>query len=510
MTRRTPRVAVIGAGVSGICMGYRLKQAGIEDFTIFERASGIGGTWWYNRFPGLTCDVPSRLYQYAFWPNPEWTRWTPPREEIWEYFVGITKRFDFEEHIRLDSEVLEARWEGSAWRVVTNHGDAGTFDFLISAVGVLRDPNKPHFEGMESFDGPIFHSAEWDDSVPLRGRRVAIIGTGSTGVQLVGALADEVSKLVHFQRTTQWVLPLPNWKLSHLGRWMMRRWPKLGLLAYRAQERTMGRFFSNFAVLDGPERKVMMIACNLYLKTIRDPELRAKVTPTYTPGCKRLAMSTKFYPAIQKDHVEIVQEPIERLEPRGIRTADGGLHEVDVIVLATGFQAHNFVRPINLVGQDGRTLDDIWPVEPKAYRTVALPGFPNFFMFLGPLSPLGNTTGTSAAETVAGYVMEWIQMWIDGVYDSASVTDAATEAFNATVRAAFPGKILWAIGGCDSWYIGRDGIPNLWPWPSKEFHRQLKEPQLDEFELRARVPATDTRPARGVHFNGCRPPPVSM
>jgi cation diffusion facilitator CzcD-associated flavoprotein CzcO len=477
-------VAVIGAGVSGICMGYRLKQAGIDDFTIFERAPGLGGTWWYNRFPGLTCDAPSRLYQYEFWPNPDWTRWTPPQQEIRQYFATITEKFAFADRIRFNEEVVEARWTGGAWRVRTNNGEAGEFDFLISAVGVLRDPNKPHFEGMESFEGAIFHSAEWDDSVPLEGRRIAVIGTGSTGVQVVGALADVAGHLSHFQRTTQWVLPLPNWKFSRLGKWMMRRSIGLRRLAFRMQNETMGRFFSNFAVQDGPERKIMLIACNLYLKTVRDPELRARMTPNYMPGCKRLVMSTKFYKAIQKEHVEVVQEPIERFEPRGIRTTDGALREVDVIVLATGFQAHNFLRPMNLIGVDGRTLDDAWPVEPKAYRTVALPGFPNFFMFLGPLSPLGNTTGTAAAESVSGYVMKWIEMWIDGVYDTATVTDEATEAFNAKVRAAFPGDILWAIGGCDSWYIGKDGIPNLWPWPSKEFHRQLKVPQVDEFELR--------------------------
>jgi cation diffusion facilitator CzcD-associated flavoprotein CzcO len=483
-SHRTPRVAIIGAGISGICMGYRLKRAGIEDFTIYERAPAVGGTWWYNHYPGLTCDVPSRFYQYTFSPNPEWTRWTPPQHEIWQYFVSITRKFDFEPNIHFNQDVVEARWEGSAWRVRTRDGEEAEFDFLISAVGVLRDPNKPDFEGMESFAGAIFHSAEWDDSVPLEGRRIAVIGTGSTGVQLVGALADVASRLLHFQRTTQWVLPLPNWKFSRLGRWMMRRWPKLGVVAYRMQEQMMGRFFSNFGILDGPERKVARVACRLHLSTVRNPELRAKVTPDYAPGCKRLVMSTRFYPAIQRDHVEVIREGIERIEPHGIRTTDGVLHEVDVIVLATGFQAHNFVRPINLVGRDGRTLDDVWPVEPKAYRTVALPGFPNFFMFLGPLHPLANVTGTAAAESVSGYVMKWIEMWTDGVFDTAAPTDEATEAFNARVRAAFPGEIVWATGGCDSWYIGKDGIPNNWPWPATEFHRQLRVPQVDEFELR--------------------------
>jgi cation diffusion facilitator CzcD-associated flavoprotein CzcO len=483
MSIRNPRVAVIGAGMSGICMGLKLQQAGVTDLTLFEKGESVGGTWRENQYPGITCDVPSRYYQYTFAPNPEWTQFTPAAQEIHRYFIDVTKSHGLEPHIRFSSEVTDVLFADGTWTIRTKDGYEGEFDFVIAAVGVLHHPFVPEIEGMDSFAGPMFHSTRWDHSVPLDGKRVAVIGTGSTGVQIVSALAPVTSELYHFQRTVQWVLPLPNWKFSRVNRWLMRRFPKLNVAAYRMWQATFGHMFSASTVYDGWERALITRLCRWHLKLVRDPELRKKLTPDYKPMCKRMVMSPYFYRAVQRPNVEVVTDGIQRIEPGGVRTVDGELRECDVIALATGFQAHRYLRPMNVVGKDGRTLDDHWPVEPKAYRSVALAGFPNFFMINGPHCPIGNIAMCEVAETVSSYIIQWIGMYQQGVFDTAAPTDEAEDAYNAEIRAQFPGETIWASGGCQSWYFGADGIPNLWPSTAKTFRQMLSAAHVDEFEL---------------------------
>jgi cation diffusion facilitator CzcD-associated flavoprotein CzcO len=488
-----PDIAIVGAGMSGLCMGVKLRQAGIDSFTIHEKAGSVGGTWRENTYPGLSCDVPSRFYSYSFAPNPDWSRHFSPGREIWAYFDGIAERYGLGPHIRFDSEIVAARHDGERWRLRTAAGGEQSADFLISATGVLHHPRYPDIDGLDSFAGAAFHSARWDHSVALAGRRIGVVGTGSTGVQITCALAGVAGRYSLFQRTAQWVLHVPNRRYSRLTKWALHSSPALNRLIYRGAQARLEHTFGEAVVRPGWQRRMLAAACRRNLDRVVDPELQRKLTPDYEPMCKRLVLSGEFYDAIQKPNVELVTEPIERIEPQGIRTADGSLHDLDVLVLATGFDAHAYMRPMHLVGPNGETLDDIWPGEPHGYLTVALPGFPNLFCLMGPHSPVGNQSLVSVAETQADYAIWFIKRFRAGELATASPTAAATARFNAQLRAAMP-QTVWTTG-CNSWYIGADGLPMLWPWTPRHHREMLAEPRLADFDV-AEAPRGSARGVR--------------
>ena len=476
------RVVVVGAGMSGLCLGIKLKDAGFDDFTILEKASDVGGTWRENRYPGLSCDVPSRYYSYSFELNPEWSSWQSPGEEIWRYFQRVTDRYGLRPHIRFGAEVAGAEWDDGRWRVRTTAGDELEAEVLVSATGVLHHPRVPDLPGLDTFAGAAFHSARWDHDVPLDGARIGVIGSGSTGIQIVSELAGRAGRLVHFQRTPQWVLPLPNRRYMRATRALFRRSPRLTRLAHDSYQRIFEGFFGRATIRPGWQRTLIGALVRANLRSVRDPELRRKLTPAYEPMCKRLVMSGRFYKAVQQPNVEVVREGIERVEPAGVRTADGVLHELDVLVLATGFDAHAFMRPMDLVGEGGRRLSEEWRGEPHAYLTVALPGYPNFFMIQGPHSPFGNQSLVTVAETQAGYIVQWLRRLRSGEVRAVSPRPEPTDAYNDAMRAALP-ETIW-VSGCSSWYIGKDGLPTLWPWTPEHHRTLLAEPRTEEFVLK--------------------------
>jgi cation diffusion facilitator CzcD-associated flavoprotein CzcO len=475
---RTPTVAIVGAGMSGLCMGIRLKQAGIDSFTIYEKGHAVGGTWRDNTYPGLACDVPSRFYQYSFEPNPYWTHVFPPGQEIWDYFERVTDKYGLRPHIVFDTAVAGARFEGGRWRIRTSRHEEKSADFLVSATGVLHHPRYPGIDGLDSFGGAMFHSARWDHGVELDGKRVAVVGTGSTAVQIVSALAERAGRLLVFQRTPQWVFPLPNPRYSPVGRGVHRRFPRLGSVSYRGYRRVFIGTFAAAVIEPGWQRSLISAICRLNLRTVRDRDLRRKLTPGYQPMCKRLVMAPHFYRAMQRENVELVTEAIDHVEPRGVVTRDGRLHEADVFVLATGFDFHAHMRPKELIGEGGITLEDAWRDGPRAYRTVALPGFPNFFMLMGPHS----FSLIAIAEAQVRYVMRWIGRWRAGEVSTMAPTEEATARFNEEMRAAMPSTV-W-VTGCQSWYLGKDGLPELWPWTPTRHRDMLREPAVDEFVVR--------------------------
>jgi cation diffusion facilitator CzcD-associated flavoprotein CzcO len=429
--------------------------------------------------------VPSRFYQYTFAMNPDWTRLFSPGPEIHGYFDAITDRYRLREIIRFGVEIVEARFADGRWHLTTDGGRQLSHDFLIAATGVLREPRTPAINGLSDFDGPVMHSARWDHAVDMTGKRVAVIGTGSTGVQIICGLAESAGRLDLFQRSAQWILPLPN---PQYRRWtgpIHRRVPRLSAMAYYANH-LMFEWLARALVRPGWRRRVMSGACRANLRTVRDPELRRRLTPDYQPMCRRLIMSAGFYPAMQRDNVHLVDSGIDHVERRGIVTAGGELRELDAIVLATGFDAHAFMRPMSMTGRDGLTLAQLWDGGPKAYLGVALPGFPNFFMLMGPHSPVGNYSLTAIAEAQANHIVGWIKRWRTGEFDTVAPTRRATDDFNASMRRAMPGTV-WATG-CTSWYLGADGLPELWPWTPHEYRRRLAAPpDVNDYDINTLV-----------------------
>lgn len=374
--KRSPKVAIIGAGMSGLCMAIKLQNGGIDTYTIFEKADDVGGTWRDNTYPGLTCDVPSRYYSYSFRPNPNWSHLLPPGPEIRAYFQQVADEYDLRRKIRFGVDVLSAEYDHGTWRLVTDAGEE-TFDVLITATGVLRVPRHPDIPGLETFAGPAFHSSQWDHSISLRDKRIGLIGTGSTGIQIVAELGGKVRALSIFQRTAQWVYPFPNGRYSALTKYVLTRWPRLNALGYRFWGLVFRRVFGRAPIRPGWQRRMVQAECRLNLRlSVRDPLLRAKLTPKDQPMCKRQILAGHFYRSVQQPGVEVITDAIDHIEPRGVVTSDGTLHELDLLVYATGFDARAYVRPLNIVGEGGLRLDDAWLDGPKAYRSVAVPGFP--------------------------------------------------------------------------------------------------------------------------------------
>jgi cation diffusion facilitator CzcD-associated flavoprotein CzcO len=473
-------VIVVGAGMSGICMAIKLQRAGITDITVLEKADEVGGTWRDNTYPGLRCDVPSSFYQYTFARNPDWSQFFSDGSEIHRYFRDAVDRFGLRRYIEFGSAVTGAEFVDGRWQVRTEDGKVRVADFLVSATGVLHHPVLPDIPGLDTFEGAAFHSARWDHTIPLSDKRVAVVGTGSTGAQIVTALSGSVPSLLLFQRTAQWVLPAPNWRNDPFARELRRRLPAVTALEY-AMVKQIFAFFTVALTEPGWRRGLVSALCRQSMRLIRDPQLRAKLTPDYEPMCKRLVLSGGFHQAVQRPGVEVITEGIQRIDPQGVVTEDGVLHEIDVLVLATGFDSHAYLRPMNLVGPNGHTLEEAWRGGPKAYRTVAIPDFPNFFMLMGPHSPVGNFSLVPIAEAQADYVLRWIESWRRGEFDSASPTSGATDSYNTRLRAAMPGTV-WA-SGCNSWYLGEDGVPEVWPWSPSRHAEMLRRSHAEEFVL---------------------------
>ncbi|MCI0632777.1 MAG: NAD(P)/FAD-dependent oxidoreductase, partial [Actinobacteria bacterium] len=389
---RPLRFAIVGAGMSGILSAIKLREAGFDDFTIYEKADRLGGTWRENTYPGIACDVPSHLYSYSFEPNPEWSHRFSPGAEIQAYFEGVAERHGVERRIRWGEEVARCAFEGGRWRLETKGSRRDEADAVIAATGVLHHPNLPDIAGLDRFEGALFHSARWDHGVRLDGRRIGIVGTGSTAVQIVSALVDRVARLSLFQRTAQWIMPQENPPYSEPERAEFRSHPETMRRLHEDLSRMFAQGFSN-AVVDAssPQMKLIEDLCRANLEGgVRDPVLREKLRPSYRAACKRLVVSPDFYQATQKPNAELVTEGIECAVPGGLRTRDGRVHELDVLVLATGFRADRFVRPMQVIGSGGRKLDERWSQRPDAYLSISVPAFPNLFMLNGPNGPVGN------------------------------------------------------------------------------------------------------------------------
>ena len=476
------RYAIVGAGMSGILAAKQLLERGERDVTVFEKADRVGGTWRENRYPGLTCDVMAHAYTYSFAPNPDWSCVMAGGAEIREYFEAVWRRHGVDRVTRFGAEVTSLEWRDGRWALQASDGTQGNYDVVIVASGVLHHPSLPDIPGLATFAGQSFHTARWPEGLDLDGKSVGIIGNGSTGVQIVSALAGRC-RLTQFQRTPQWIMKIDNRAFSPEERAYFRANPEVveGIRKDPEYLRLVKRFNDAIVNPDSAEMAEIEAAALHYLETaVTDTVLREKLRPDYRAACKRLIYSCDYYEAVQRPGVTVVREAIAGVEPGGVRTRDGVLHELDVLVLATGFKADRFIRPTRVVGEGGLSLDECWAVRPSAYLAVALPGFPNFFLLNGPTGPVGNFSLIDIAEAQWGYIDQLLDEIRAGRCSAVAPTALAMANYDRR-RVEAARKTIFATG-CRSWYLDGEGVPSTWPWGYSAFFEAMAKPDLADFE----------------------------
>jgi cation diffusion facilitator CzcD-associated flavoprotein CzcO len=477
-------VLIIGSGFAGLGMAIKLREAGITDFVVLERGDSVGGTWRDNRYPGCACDVQSHLYSFSFEPNPEWTRMFAPQPEIRAYLEHCTDKYALRPHIRLNQNVTQARWDEDArlWRVRTEAGDTYAGRILVSGMGGLSNPAYPDIDGLTRFKGPMFHSAEWDYDVDLKGKRVAVIGTGASAVQFVPKIAPEAAHVDLFQRSAPWIMPKPDRQITALERAAFRRLPALqqarrAALYWQLEGRILG-FALDPRLMKLPEA----MARRHIRKQIKDPVLREKVTPTYAFGCKRVLISNDYYPALARDNVDVVTDDIASVTATGVRMASGELRKADVIILGTGFKVQDPLPRGAIFGRDGLDILDTWPNGPEAYKGVAVAGFPNLFMLVGPNSGLGHNSMVFMIESQVAYVMDAIRRMRAQKLAAIEVRREVQDEYNATLQAT-TADTVWT-SGCRSWYLDANGKNTaLWPGSTVAYRLMTRRIRLADYRL---------------------------
>lgn len=467
-----PRIAIVGAGFGGLCMAIRLRRAGIGSFTVFERASGLGGTWRDNTYPGAGCDIPSHLYSYSFEKYAGWTRRYPGQPEILAYLEHCADKYDVRRNIRFDAEVAGAEFDGARWQVSTAGGGREAFDALVMSVGQLHRPRLPDIPGMSDFAGVSFHSARWNHDHDLTGSRVAVIGNGSSAAQFIPYVAERAARLTVFQRTPSWVLPKPDAAFPPAAQLALRLVPGLRQ-AYRAwifryAENTLYPALARGWSADLVEKRALA-----HLRAqVPDPVLRAKLTPGYPLGCKRVVIDSGFYPALTRPDVDVVTDGIVRITPGGVETA-AGTHEADTIVYATGFRATEFLAPIEVTGRAGRPLAEQWRGGAHAYLGISVPNFPNLFLLYGPNTNLGHNSIIYMIECQVRHVLACLRHVAAG--GPLEVRPEAMAAWTRRLDRAMA-RMVWG-GGCQSWYRTAEGrVVNNWPGPATLYRSLTARP----------------------------------
>jgi len=480
----SPSIAIIGTGFGGIGMAATLKADGHDDIVIFEKADGVGGVWRENEYPGAECDVPSHLYSFSFAMKPDWSRRFAGQQEILAYLEDCADRLDVRRHIRFHTEVLSAAFDDDAgqWVLELSGGRRHRADVLIAATGQLSRPAYPRIDGLDDFAGEMFHSATWDHDYDLNGKRVAVIGTGASAVQFVPHVAAKAAEVELFQRSAPHVLPKPDYPYARgavhafrtvPGLLRASRWATYATLEPRALA------FMGFNRLIKPYEKRYERMMN---RQVVDPDLRAKLTPTDPMGCKRILMSNDYYPALTRPNVDVVTESIERIEPNGVVTADGELHEVDAIILGTGFAATEFLAPMTITGSGGVDLNDEWRDGAHAYLGLSVSGFPNFFMLYGPNTNLSHNSIVYMLESQFSYVTGAVDALARSGARSMSVRRDVQSQFNDTLQNRLA-KSVWA-DGCHGWYTTADG-KNTQNWPGFTFayRKATKAFDVDRYDV---------------------------
>jgi cation diffusion facilitator CzcD-associated flavoprotein CzcO len=486
---------IVGSGFSGLAMAVALERSGRHHFLVLERARGLGGTWRENSYPGCACDVPSHLYSFSFAPNPDWTSTFSPQPELQAYLRRVAEEHGITPRIRFGCELERARWDEAAqlWRLETSLG-ALTARVLITAAGPLSEPAIPDIPGLSRFEGTIFHSATWDHEHDLSGERVAVIGTGASAIQFVPRIQPEVSELHLFQRTPPWIMPRPDRTLTRFERGLYRRLP--------AAQRTMramlywGRELFVIPFLHVRLAPVIGFLGRRHLRRqVPDPALRAMLTPSYAPGCKRILVSNDYLPALTKANVKVVTEGIGEIGPRSIIAGDGSERAVDTIILGTGFHVTDAPIAERVYGRDGRTLTEHWDGSLYAHRGTTVTGFPNLFLMLGPNTGLGHTSVVLMAEAQVRYIMGALEYMEAAGIGALEPRLEAQSAWNDEVQRRMRGTV-WMAGGCQSWYLDSKGLnTTLWPGSTFRFRRLLSHFDPAEYRLGPVPPPRTNEPS---------------
>jgi cation diffusion facilitator CzcD-associated flavoprotein CzcO len=499
MADETPTIAILGAGVAGLCMGIRLKQAGIHSFTIYEKSERVGGTWHDNTYPGAGCDVPSHLYCFSFEPNPDWTRKFSDQAEILRYLEHCAEKYGLRPHLRFGTEIAEGRFDETAgtWRLRTRAGEEIEAQVVVCGTGQLNRPAVPDIPGLREFGGTVFHSARWNHAHDLRGRRVAVVGNGASALQFIPQIAPVAEHVTVFQRSANWVIPrmdrayarLEKWLFRHVAplRWLYRAW------IYWSLEARFLAFFKGSRVGE----KIAQVATEYMQTHIADPALRRALTPDYPVGCKRILISDDYFQALARPNVTIETHPISRIAPGAVVTADGVAHPADTIVFATGFQTLSFLAPMRITGLDGRTLDDAWRDGAEAYLGMAVAGFPNLFLLYGPNTNLGHNSIIFMIECQVGWVLRCIQALHERRLAWLDVRPEVMAAYNVELQAALR-ETAWDAG-CTSWYKSESGkVINNWSGFTVAYWWRTRRPDWAALEARTRESLAARVPARAT------------
>ncbi len=479
---RPIRVGIVGAGFGGLGMGIRLKQEGFYDFSIFERGETVGGVWRANTYPGATCDVPSHLYSFSFAPGGgHWSRRYAPRADILDYLESLVDEFSLGSHLHLGTEVETADFdeETGGWTLLTDDGSEHRFDALITACGQLTNPAVPEIEGSDEFEGPSFHSAAWDREVDLAGKRVAVIGTGASAIQFVPRIAEITASVDIYQRSAPWILPKMDRAYPGWERALMRRFPSRVAAARAGIFEFIELATHAFTGSDRIAKPFTSAADSFREKELTDPEIRAKATPDYELGCKRVLFTNEWYPALMRSDVELHTGAVGRITAEGV-VADGVARPADVIIWGTGFRSHDFVAPMQIRGRDGAELNEVWSERPEAYLGTVVSGFPNLYVMYGPNTNHGSGSVPYTLECQYNLAIGALRelrrgsRYLDLKPEVQSAWREEIERRSATTR--------WVTGGCASWYINGEGInTNNWPGDWREFKHRTESIEPSEY-----------------------------
>jgi len=494
---RSVSVAIVGAGFGGVAAAVALKRQGVEDLVLLERGDRVGGVWRANTYPGLACDVPSHLYSFSFAQNPRWSRRYSPRTDIQAYLEDVARRFDVLRHVRFGQEVERATFDEDSgrWRLEVAGGEEVEAEVLITACGQLQRAAIPAIPGLDRFRGPMFHSAHWDHSQDLTGRRVAVIGTGASAIQFVPAIAPRVAHMTVFQRSAPWVLFKLDGAYSKPTQRLYARVPALQRVwreAWRAWMESLVPLFTRRPPLTARASALLYRGIADLQRRVQlrgDRRLLAATKPDYAMGCKRVLITSDWYPTLRRDNVELVTERVREVVDGGVVTADGERHPADAIVFGTGFTATEFLAPMEVQGREGRRLADAWAHGAEAYLGLTVPDFPNLFLLYGPNTNHGTGSALELLEAQAGYAADAVRLLSSGAAERLEIRRPVHDAFQRELGERLADTV-WA--GCSSWYVTSEGrITNNWPGSQREYRDRTRELALSDYltEAPRRAPA---------------------